>query len=201
MLQCIIFDLSEVLIAGLVGIEKQLSHDLLVPEDEILPCFAGNWREALFVGNISEDAYLRQVIARGNWDISTARLKRVIRDNFHTEVEGALSILNALTPQYELVLLSDHAREWVAYIRTVHSFLKIFQRTFFSYDLRRTKKDPQAFLMLLDAVSVSPYDCLFIDDNPGNVSVAGSVGIPGIHFVGAAQLAVELERRQVRCAI
>ena len=199
MRKCIIFDLSEVLIAGLVGVERQLSHELLVPEDEILPCFAGNWRRELFVGNVSEDAYLRQVIARGNWDISTARLKQVIRDNFHTEVEGTLSILTALSPQYELVLLSDHAREWVAYIRTIHSFLEIFQRTFFSYDLRRTKKDPQAFLMLLDAVSVSPCDCLFIDDNPGNVSVAESVGIPGIHFVDAAQLTIELERRHIWC--
>jgi FMN phosphatase YigB (HAD superfamily) len=201
MLQCIIFDLSEVLIAGLVGIEKQLSHELLVPEDGILPCFAGNWREELFVVNISEDAYLRQVIARGNWDISTARLKRVIRDNFHNEVGGTLSILTALAPKYELVLLSDHAREWVVYIRTIHSFLEIFQRTFFSYDLRRTKKDSQAFSMLLDTMSISPRDCLFIDDNARNVGVAESVGIPGIHFVGAAQLAVELERRQIRCAI
>ena len=124
-------------------------------------------------------------------------MKRVIRDNFHTEVEGTLSILTALAPQYELVLLSDHAREWVAYIRTIHPFLEIFQRTFFSYDLRRIKKDPHAFLMLLDTVSISPRDCLFIDDNPGNVDVAESVGIPGIHFVGAVQLTAELERRQM----
>jgi FMN phosphatase YigB (HAD superfamily) len=197
MLRCIIFDLSEVLIAGLVGIEKQLSRELPVPEDEILSCFGGDWLETLFVGNISEDIYLRQVIAREKWRIDAARLKQVIRDNFHNEVEGTLSILTTLVPKYELVLLSDHAREWVAYVRAIHPFLKVFKHAFFSCDLRRTKKDPQAFLMLLDMVSVSPRDCLFIDDNPRNVIVAESVGIPGIHFVDAEQLAVELERRHM----
>jgi len=37
MIKCIIFDLSEVLIAGLVGIEKALAQELPVPENEILP--------------------------------------------------------------------------------------------------------------------------------------------------------------------
>ena len=42
MIQCIIFDLSEVLIAGLVGIEKELSQELPIPEHEILPRFGGD---------------------------------------------------------------------------------------------------------------------------------------------------------------
>ncbi len=83
MIKCIIFDLSEVLIAGLVGIEKALARELPVPRNKILPCFGGYLRDELFIGNISEDTYLKQIIAREEWAISTARLRTVIRSNFH----------------------------------------------------------------------------------------------------------------------
>ena len=197
MIQCIIFDLSEVLIAGLVGIEKALSQELPIPEHEILPRFGGDVFHEILVGNISEDTYLRQIVAREGWTIGPARLKAVIRDNFHHEVEGSLSLVTELAAGYELVLLSDHAREWVTYIRSIHPFLGLFQHTFFSFDLKRTKKDPQAFLQVLDATSVSPRHCLFVDDNPHNVDVAESVGIAGIHFLNSRQLEAELEKRQV----
>lgn len=193
----IIFDLSEVLIAGLVGIERELSQELSVPEDEVLRCFAGNLRDELFMGNISEDTYLRQIVAREQWRIGTARLKTVIRDNFHNKVEGTLPILTKLASRYELVLLSDHTKEWIAYIEPVHPFLEMFEHTFYSYELGKLKKDPETFSEVLDALSVSPHNCLFIDDNSNNVSVAGSVCIPGIQFVNAEQLTSELERRGV----
>ena len=197
MIRCIIFDLSEVLIAGLVGIETELAQELPIPEQEILPRFGGDVFHELLVGNISEDTYLQQIVAREGWTIGPARLKAVIRDNFHHEVEGSLSLVAELATGYELALLSDHAREWVAYIRSNHPFLGLFQHTFFSFDLKRTKKDPQAFVQVLDAISIPPPDCLFVDDNPHNVEVAESVGIAGIHFLNARQLAAELEKRQI----
>jgi FMN phosphatase YigB (HAD superfamily) len=199
MIRCIIFDLSEVLIAGLVGIEKTLSLELPVPEDEILPCFAGRWLEELLVGNISEKAYLNRIIAREGWQIDVVTLQAAIRHNFHKMVEGAVDILMALAYSYELALLSDHAREWVSYIKPIHPFLQVFGRTFFSYDLKTLKNDPQTFLHVLDVMSVSPDECLFIDDNPANVRVARSVGIPGIRFVNAGQLAAELDGRLTAC--
>jgi FMN phosphatase YigB (HAD superfamily) len=41
-------------------------------------------------------------------------------------------------------------------------------------------------------------DCLFVDDNPANVAVAESVGLAGIRFTGAGQLARELATRGVK---
>jgi hypothetical protein len=111
MILCIIFDLSEVLIAGLRGIEKPLSQELSLPQDEILPCFAGRLMEELCLGDISEETYLNKIIAREGWEIEPARLKAVIRRNFHREVDGTLPILTELASRYELVLHSDHARE------------------------------------------------------------------------------------------
>jgi FMN phosphatase YigB (HAD superfamily) len=195
MVRCIIFDLSEVLISGLVGIEKELSLELSVPEGKILPCFAGDWREELFIGSISEDTYLRQIVAQEGWPIDVARLKAVIRRNFYQQVEGTIDILMDLAGRHDLVLLSDHAREWVSYIRSIHPFLQAFKQTFFSYDLGRLKKDPETFGQVLNAMSTSPAECLFIDDNPVNVDAAESVGIPSIRFENAELLAAELEEK------
>ena len=197
MIQCIIFDLSEVLIAGLVGIEKPLSWELDLPEDEILPCFVGSLLEELLIGSMSEDAYLTHIVTRERWQVEVARLKAVIRHNFHQEVRGSVDLLMALASAYELALLSDHAVEWVSYITSIHPFLEVFRQTFFSCDLKRTKRDPRTFAHVLDALSISPAKCLFIDDNPENVQVAQSVGIPSLRFLNADQLATELSARQV----
>lgn len=184
----IIFDLSEVLIAGLVGIEKTLAKELLVAEQDILPCFGGQLLEDICTAKISEDAYLEQIIAVEQWNIEVTRLKSIIRHNFHQEVEGMQRLLMTLASRYELTLLSDHAREWIAYIKDIHPFLQCFERTFFSYELEKTKKNPATFLEVLDRIAYAPEDCLFIDDNPKNIAVAESVGITGIRFVNTHQI-------------
>ena len=197
MIECVIFDLSEVLIAGLLGVERPLSPELGVPQDEILPLFGGDRFIELLLGDISEDSYLRHVIARAGWEITSARLKAVIRGNFHNQVAGSLPILEGLAGRVDLALLSDHAREWIAYIKRVHPFMRTFKRTFFSYDLQSTKSDPGTFRRVVEALSVPPARCLFVDDNLKNVEVARSVGITSIWFRDAGQLAAELAERGV----
>lgn len=121
----------------------------------------------------------------------------MIRRDFHREVEGTLPILTKLASRCELALLSDHAREWIAYIESIHPFLEVFEHTFYSYDLGKLKREPETFLNVLDAISLPHSSCLFIDDNPVNVAVARSVDIPSIRFVNARQLASKLERQRV----
>ncbi len=193
----VIFDLSETLISGLAGIEKVLGPELGVPEESIWPSMGGAGLDAFFEGRTSERAYLEQLIRREGWPTDVTRLKAVIRANFHHEVNGALAILADLARRYNVVLLSDHGREWVAYIRTIHTFFDLFGHIFFSFDLGSTKENPATFRAVLDALPAAPEDCLFIDDSPANVRVAGSVGIPGIRFESARQLAAELASRGV----
>ena len=192
LVECVIFDLSEVLIAGLVGVENVLASELGVSKEAVLPALSADPFIDLLIGEVSEDAYLEHVVVREKWTINIDRLKRVIRDNFHNEVEGSLSIIADLSPKYDLVLLSDHAREWIEYIRTVHPFLGMFMRGFFSFELRMTKDQPQTFKHILGALEREPEECVFIDDNPGNVVTAESVGIRSIRFRSAEQLRTDL---------
>ncbi len=193
----IIFDLSEVLISGLIGVEKNLSAIIDLPEEEILKCFEGDLLQEICRGKISEDAYLQQVLRKRGWSIPVENLKTNIRDNFHREVEGTRAILFHLAEKYDVILLSDHAREWITYIKSVHPFLKEFKRMFFSYELGRTKKDPRTFEEVLEKISCPANECWLIDDSAENISIAASVGINGIQFKDARQLQKELMNRSL----
>ena len=193
----IIFDLSEVLILGLVGIEKQLSPLVPTPENEILNCFGGQLLEEICRGHLSEDAYLQQIITNEGWDIQSGTIKKVIRHNFHQEIEGTIPILMNLASEYEVVLLSDHAKEWITYIKSIHPFLSLFAEIFFSYELGKTKKDRQTFVEVIERMSYSAADCLLIDDSQKNIEVAGSVGISGIQFTSAFQLHKTLKEMRI----
>ena len=195
MTRTLIFDLSEVLIAGLLGIEKPLAARLQIDEQTVLPAFAGQLLEDLCCGRLSEDEYLARILQRQQWSITAPEVKRIIRDNFHHRVPGMEELVSLLARQHELILLSDHAAEWVAYIRDVHPWLRIFQARFFSFELQQTKREPSTFRLVLDAIKRRPEDCLLVDDRAPNLGVAAAIGIRGICFASAAALARELAAR------
>ena len=197
MKQKFIFDLSEVLIMGLVGIEKQLSPILNMPENEILPCFGGELLQSICRGKISEEYYLQKIVDHQNWQIEIERLKTIIRKNFHREVEGTKDILVHLANTHEVILLSDHAKEWVSYIRKIHSLFDVFHSVFFSYELGGTKKQSETFAKVLEEMNYGAQDCWFIDDSAANISVAANTGINGIQFKNADQLRFELNKQKL----
>jgi FMN phosphatase YigB (HAD superfamily) len=195
LISTVIFDLSEVLIAGLLGIEAPLSSRLAVSPDSVLRAFAHPSREPLFCGEISEEEYLDNVLSTAGWDIPPREVKAVIRRNFHRKVAGTDEVLTALAGSATLVLLSDHAREWVEYIHEVHPFLQVFDHRSYSFDLGQTKSISSTFQMVLDTLGTKPGECLFVDDMQANVDRARLIGIRGVCFSTARALARELERR------
>lgn len=197
MIQTLIFDLSEVLIAGLFGIERPLAARLHIDEKTVLPAFAGQLLHDLCCGTLSEDEYLAQIIQYQQWDIVPQEVKRIIRDNFHKRVPGMEDMVTRLAQQYELILLSDHALEWVDYIRNVHPFLDLFEAQLFSFELKQTKRESSTFQKVLNAIGHQPEHCLVVDDSVQNVSAAAAIGMPGIRFTTAEALAHEFVARGI----
>ncbi len=193
----IIFDLSEVLIYGLLYVEKELIRDYGIPSESLFKAFGGENMLAYFCGRIGEDEYIRRVIETNGWTIEPSEIKKVVRRNFIVRLPGMQPVLEALKPHYELVLLSDHGREWVDYILKVHTFLDIFDKKYFSFDLDGLKRYPDIFLALLDRLGRRPQECLFIDDLERNCKVASSVGIDNIRFTSAEDLIPALHAQGV----
>jgi 2-haloacid dehalogenase len=188
----LLFDLSEVLIAGLRGVEKGLAQRLEHPEDEILRLFAGDSLRRLCRGEISEDGYLHAVAVALAGALEPDELRGIVRSNFHQEVPGMRDLVCRLEGVVDLVLVSDHAREWIAYIEDVHPFLDLFERRVYSFETRLLKDDPGAFDEILRRVERAADACLFIDDNPRNVATAEAAGIRAVRFEGREALEVRL---------
>lgn len=188
MKQVLIFDLSEVLIAGLPGVERTLSTRLSCSDKEILSALGGDLMRSLCCDEISEDEYISRITARERWDVSSDELKSAFRLNFHHRIPGMGEILTRLANRYELILLSDHAREWVDYIHEIHPFLNIFKEQYFSFELKQMKQVSSTFTKVLKDIRYYPNECLFIDDSQRNIDSAATVGVMGIRFENAEQL-------------
>ncbi|MBD3240048.1 MAG: HAD-IA family hydrolase [Chitinivibrionales bacterium] len=194
----VIFDLSEVIVSGLCGVESRLKPFLHLPESSILSAFWTDSLRLLCCGTISEDEYLSSVRGEQGWDISLDELKKHIRANFHWKIAGMRELIHELSQSYHLCLFSDHAREWAEYILAVHPFLGIFPQKLFSFETGLTKDRQDAFEEALRRFERTAEECVFIDDNPGNVEAARSVGMCAIPFTSTRVLRMALEWQGIR---
>ncbi len=190
MIKNIIFDMSEVIISGYHGVEKILEQQYAIPEEE--------WerqrlsKNELFLnlmrGNLSEEAYLEELLQGTNWNISIEQLKTAIRSNLNRPVPGTMKVVRELKGKYQLILLSDYVREWMKYIEERNEDLRIFDKKIFSYNIGTTKSEVETFETVLEQTKIVANETLFIDDYEKNVKNAEAVGIHGIVFENADQL-------------
>jgi HAD superfamily hydrolase (TIGR01509 family) len=163
----------------------------------VAEALVGEGFDALLHGRLSEEEYLNALISQHGWHISSRRLMEIIRRNFHEAVPGMDEVLKRLSESFSLVLLSDHAREWILYIEANYDFFDLFLRRFYSFELNSTKIQPSTFVTVLERLTVRPAQCLFIDDHERNIEVARSVGIRAIRFTGVERLLLDLKNQGI----
>jgi putative hydrolase of the HAD superfamily len=74
-------------------------------------------------------------------------------------------------------------------------WLPEFDQRTFSCELRISKPSREIYQHCLEGLNVAGEDTLFLDDRPDNVRGAKAVGMPGIVFTSARDLAAELAGR------
>ena len=196
MIKNIIFDLSEVIISGYRGTEKIIeqntnisSKEFLKRKKETINIFLDAMR-----GKYKEDEYIEKLIENTNWNINKEIIKKSIRQNLDTKVEGTIKIVEKLKEKYNLILLSDHIKEWVEYILSTNKDLEIFKHKYFSYEYGRLKEDEGTFKYILEKEKILPSETIFIDDDKENIKMANKERVQGIIFRNAKQLEYELKK-------
>lgn len=199
MIKNIIFDLSEVIISGYYGVENIIEEkasisksEFLKRKEETLPFFLDTMR-----GKHTEEEYWTYFLEGTNWNASIKDLKDVIRENLNVPVEGTIELIEKLKGNYNLILLSDHVREWVDYIIENFKEITLFDYKFFSYEIGKLKTDNDCFQMIVDKLKINPKETIFIDDSIKNVMDAKKCGIDGIEFKNINQLEEELKKRNI----
>lgn len=188
MIRTIIFDLGEVYIKGMMGVEHRLQDILKMPSDVIRSRLYGPEFILLMEGKLTENAFWQKVLERTRWSISVSALKKTIRKNFE-EIAGTRKIIEKLKEKgFKLGLLSDHVREWISYCNKKFEYHALFHSAQYSFEVHLRKTDRKAFEMLLQKLQEKPEQCLFVDDSVSNIQVAQSVGINTILFRNSEQL-------------
>ena len=196
MIKNIIFDLSEVIISGYAGIEKLMKEKYDIKAEEFLKHkrLMNDRFLDLMRGNISEEEYWNEFLEGKSWNLTIQDLKVSVREYLNQPVEGTMETVKALKGKYQLILLSDHVREWMKYIEEKNEDIKIFDKKILSYEIGNVKPDKETFNKVLKIAQIVAEETLFIDDHEINIKRAEEVGIHGILFKNAEQLREDLER-------
>lgn len=186
MVTTIIFDLSNVYLEGILGSHTYFEKKLGTPVSD--KYFYNEHFEKFMLGQVTEDEYWKSVIKKNSWDISVDELKNAARKNF-TEIKGTREIIERLKKEgYILLLLSNHAKEWVEYCERKYSYHKLFEQVVYSYQVGFTKPNKEIFLLTLRKLQAKPQECLFIDDYQKNLDAAEKLGMNTILFTSADTL-------------
>lgn len=197
MVKNIIFDLSEVLISGYAGIQTLIEKKYGILAEEFLE----RKREKnerfldLMRGNLIEEQYWEELIEGMNWNITVEDLKDTVREYLNQPVEGTIEIVKALKSKYQLILLTDHVKDWMEYLEEQNEDIKLFDKKIVSYELGSVKPDKETFPSVLDKAQIIAEETLFIDDHEINIQRAKEVGIHGIVFKNAKQLKEDLQEK------
>lgn len=199
MIKNIIFDLSEVIISGFHGVEYIIEKNTNIKAEEVLAkrievkdIFLDAMR-----GKYTEDEYIEILMKNANWNVNKEIIKKSIRQNLDTKVEGTMQIIENLKEKYNLILLSDQIKECVEYILNTNKDLEVFKHKYFSYEYGKLKSDEGTFQYVMEKEKILPSETMFIDDSKENVKKANKEGIHAIVFENSEQLESELQKLHI----
>ena len=93
---------------------------------------------------------------------------------------------------YKVYLLSNYPRRIYSQSIEELSFVEEVDGAIFSYEVQAVKPEPEIYEALLKKYHLDPTECVFLDDNRGNIIAANQLGMATIHFHTKSQAEEEL---------
>jgi FMN phosphatase YigB (HAD superfamily) len=109
-------------------------------------------------------------------------------------IEAIRSLKKSSHGQLKIFAMSNISKEDYAYVSAAVDDWQIFDRVFASGHAGMRKPDAAFYRHVLDAVSLSPRDVMFIDDKVENVLAAQNLGIRAVVF-SESQVVVDILAR------
>lgn len=88
-----------------------------------------------------------------------------------------IEIVNCLSRDFSLAILSNDVREWSAYLRAHHGLDRFFQQAVVSGEAGCRKPNREIYTILLDRLAAPAGQCLFLDDREENLIPAAEMGM------------------------
>ena len=94
---------------------------------------------------------------------------------------------------YRLYYLSNFPIDIFEEVKTGYYFFKYFDGGIISSEVKFSKPDPEIYKILVKKYSLTPEECLFIDDVEKNVMTAKTLGMKGLVTFGSQEISKEIE--------
>jgi len=195
MIRAIIFDFGRV-------ISAQKPPSLFRRYEEDLGLQPDTLNTIMFDGQVWRDALLGRKTTQEFWHaigpelgLNSPDAIDAFRCRYHGDEAinlGVVHLLRQLHGRFKMALLSNSPPGLVQWLVDweIHD---LFDSVFCSGDEGLAKPDPAAFQMILQRLDVKPEEAVFIDDTIDHVLVARRLGLRGILFTTAEDLARQLE--------
>lgn len=108
--------------------------------------------------------------------------------NIFSLKKDVFEIAKALKRNYRISIISNTDALHYNYIMQNFAVLQIFDHPTTSFETHSLKPEKEIYNHALKKFNLPPDVCIFIDDKEENVAGAQSLGMAGIHFVGAEDL-------------
>jgi len=134
------------------------------------------------IGRVSVADYWADVAAQ--LQIESAQIPQLETDYFSADqLDGSLiTLINDLRAENHPVALLSNDSPALLDKLTHLNIAHLFDPLVISGDIGVMKPDPAAYLTILDRLSLSADQTVFIDDMPANITGAQAVGMHAIHY-------------------
>jgi putative hydrolase of the HAD superfamily len=145
---------------------------------------------------IGADEYLRHTVFFEPRNFTQSEFLEAMRAESALLADSAMGILREVSASEEYVLatVNNESRAMNEFRLVKFGLLDQFDAFFSSCYLGVRKPDRRIYQVALDVLQRDPDRVVFIDDRAENVAAAASLGIHGVRYEGAEQLAGELVR-------
>ena len=148
-------------------------------------------REDVFIRDMEEEyglrlEFLKKIGARLGWQLSEEACMELARDfTWNTEryswYEDSMLWLPRWSAAMKLAMLSD-AMPSFRHVVNNHACRDLFHALVISTEIGAGKPDAKMYLTACEKLGVSPEECLFVDDKPGNLQGAMAVGMRAVQM-------------------
>ena len=113
--------------------------------------------------------------------------------------EDSLELIRSLRGRYPLYVLSNNnpiSRAYFCEMLKKNGLdpAEIFEKEFYSYELKMLKPSRQIYEKVITEVGTKPEEILFIDDAKDNIEAAGALGITTLWLRPGMKIAEEVEK-------
>jgi len=176
------------------GLAEIARHNGLAPGSLLEPAMDAVYQSGYVLSTGSEADFWQLLKEYSGVGGDSAHLRKEILQRFRLR-PWMLDIVDDLRSNgYRVGILSDQT-DWLDELEARDHFFGHFDVVFNSYHLGMGKRDPEVFRLVAEKLGVAATQILFIDDSPGNIERAETMGLQTILFRNREQFEKELQEK------